>query len=146
MHTYAPLPPRLTTKADVFAFGVLLYELLTRRLVTWNDDSAQAQAYERSVRGGRINVKRHGDESIQLLAYAERVADGYRPPIPDHWPEQAIALVEGCWAAEPSERPAMEAVQQTLAALMKDRRLLRQLEAEQPPAAPEGNTCACTIC
>lgn len=40
---------RLTPKADVFAFGVLLYEILTRRLVTFYDDSEQAQAYERSV-------------------------------------------------------------------------------------------------
>jgi hypothetical protein len=40
---------RLTPKADVFAFGVLLYELLSRKLVTWQDDSEQAQQYERSV-------------------------------------------------------------------------------------------------
>jgi hypothetical protein len=47
-----PLPhptPRLTPKTDVFAFGVLLYELLSRRLVTWQDDEEQAQFYERSV-------------------------------------------------------------------------------------------------
>lgn len=39
----------LTPKADVFAFGVLLWELLSRRLVTYNDESEQAAAYERSV-------------------------------------------------------------------------------------------------
>lgn len=30
--------------------------------------------FNTNSRGGNINVKKHGDESLQLLAYAERVA------------------------------------------------------------------------
>ncbi|KIZ00352.1 hypothetical protein MNEG_7606 [Monoraphidium neglectum] len=135
----------LTPKADVFAFGVLLYEMLSRRLVTWNDDSEQAQAYERSVRGGRINVKKHGDESLQLLAYAERVADGYRPQLPSHWPEDVTKLVDSCWAADPGERPSMEAVSQALAAMLKDRKMVKLLDSELPANMPQATTCACAI-
>lgn len=135
----------LTPKADVFAFGVLLYEIFSRKLVTWQDDSEAAAQYERSVRGGKINVKRHGEESLQLLAYAERVADGYRPPVPDHWPEQVTQLIDSCWAQKPEERPTMAAVTEALTNLMKDRRLLRVLEGELPAGSLDAPSCACTI-
>ncbi|KAI8468772.1 MAG: kinase-like domain-containing protein [Monoraphidium minutum] len=135
----------LSPAADTFAFGVLLYELLARRLVAWSDDSEQAAFYERSVRGGKINVKKHGDESLQLLAYAERVADGYRPPLPEHWPAEVVSLVDRCWAADPAERPPITEVHQVLAALMKDRKLVRQLDSQLPPNMPQASSCACAI-
>lgn len=53
--------------------------------------------------------------------------------------------MESCWAADPAERPAMADVHQALAALLKDRKLIKQLDAEMPPNMPTATTCACAI-
>lgn len=42
----------------------------------------------------------------EIEAYAERVAGGYRPPLPERWPQQLRSLVAACWAQDPVRRGA----------------------------------------
>jgi serine/threonine protein kinase len=60
----------LTEKVDVFAFGIVMYELLTRSLLTvylTGEDETEEDA---------------------LVAYATKVADGHREDIPQAWPAE----------------------------------------------------------
>ena len=34
-----------------------------------------------------------------------QVAEGYRRPLPEHWPQQLAELVTECMAQEPRDRP-----------------------------------------
>lgn len=134
---------RPTEKVDVFAFGVLLYELLSRSLLVAH--CAAAVGHNRSRKGNSPHSKDrstqysprslHGDyvdveelpEQQLLLAYAQLVANGYRPPFPGHFPEPVQQLISGCWAAEPHERPRMGDVLSQLQALAIDRQVVGTL-------------------
>ena len=70
--------------ADVYSFGVLLWEILTLRV-----------AYEKYSRN------KH---------YKEVVVEGKRPKISKSWPSVINNLIERCWHKQPSERPTFTAV------------------------------------
>ena len=70
--------------ADVYSFGVLLWEMLTLRV-----------AYEKYSRN------KH---------YKEVVVEGKRPKTSKSWPSMINDLIEGCWHKQPLERPSFTAV------------------------------------
>jgi hypothetical protein len=141
---------------DVFAFGVLLYELLSRSLLI--SHCAAAVGHNRSRRSRHNSSgSRHGSrhsphanpshtpsaavdstrpdssdgalpEQQLLLAYAQMVAGGYRPPFPAHFPAPVIDLISSCWAAEPHERPRMSDVLAQLQAFSQDKQLVYCLD------------------
>ena len=49
-------------------------------------------------------------DPVDCEIYAEKVARGYRVPIPSRWPEPVRELVASCWAQEPEDRPSMDDV------------------------------------
>ncbi len=71
--------------ADVFSFGVMLWELYTRH-----------PPYE-------------GDQSVPtgLVAFAQFLESGGRPRIPDDMEDWHKDLIERCWATDPQARPTM---------------------------------------
>ncbi|GFH11465.1 protein kinase domain-containing protein [Haematococcus lacustris] len=75
------------------------------------------------------------DEEVE--AYAERVSNGFRPPIAPHLGPEFQSLLQQCWAQDPATRPRMDQVVQRL----------RQLQLEGlmgPGTEPQG--CQCAIC
>ncbi|WIA09684.1 hypothetical protein OEZ85_009070 [Tetradesmus obliquus] len=179
---------RPTEKVDVFAFGVVLYELLSRSLLI--SHCAAAVGHNRSRRsrhgsGGSRHGGRHSPhataatpsaaaaadpaadpaagpaashdssgalpEQQLLLAYAQMVAGGYRPPFPEHFPPTVVDLIAGCWAAEPHQRPRMSDVLAQLQAWRQDRQLLQCLDSYLAgladlgygPGGMAGPSCGC---
>lgn len=64
-----------------------------------------------------------------MLAYAARVAEGYRPPHPPFWPKEVRQLVSACCAQEPHERPRMGEVLEVLKALARDEAVVGALNS-----------------
>lgn len=56
-------------------------------------------------------------DPVDCEIYAEKVARGYRVPIPSRWPEPVRELVAACWAHDGADRPSMADVRATLAHL-----------------------------
>lgn len=77
-------------KVDVFSFGVILFEVLNRKLMLVDE------------------IK--NDPRKDAQAYAERVARGFRPEIPRRWPEPLRDVISACWAQDPHMRPNFTAV------------------------------------
>lgn len=105
-------------KADVFSFGIMMYEVLQRYIML--SAVAVAGTYE------------------ELEGYCARVAGGYRPPLHDKWPPKLTKLLLDCWAQEPSLRPTMDEVVTRLEALQLSG-AMEALDKAEP-------TCRCTIC
>lgn len=142
----------------MFAFGVMLYELLSRSLLV--SHCAAAVGHNRrssrhgggSMRGGRRSPQNGAaaatassdgldgptssadsdtelPEQQLLLAYAQMVAGGYRPQFPNHFPAAVQDLIASCWAAEPHERPRMADVLAQLQAWAQDKQLVARLNS-----------------
>lgn len=148
---------RRTEKADVFAFGVICYEVLSRSLLlSWRTSppapappAANSShhhhhhhqtpgALDRSVsRSGRwaaaaatqLAARGAPPAAARMVAYVARVADGYRPPAPPFWPSPVVDLVAACTAQEPHERPRMAEVVEVLEAIRSDDKIVARLNA-----------------
>jgi len=94
-----------TEKCDVYSFGLVLYEVATRR-------------------------KPFGQASVEL--FVEMIKDGKRPPIIGQpsgsfngereqvIPQEFAQLVERCWAQDPSERPTFPEIIKTILVSFKE--------------------------
>lgn len=77
-------------KVDIFSFGVILFEVLHRKLMLVDE------------------IK--NDPRKDAQAYAERVSRGFRPEIPKHWPRELADIIQASWAQDPHMRPNFTAI------------------------------------
>lgn len=87
---------KLTPEADVYAFGVILWELMTRQV-----------PYVSSIdfKKKEMNVK---------FQQIDRVKKGERPAIPGGLPAVARELIERCWHQDPRKRPKFSEIARVL--------------------------------
>jgi len=83
-----------TDKVDVYSFGIILWELITRQ-----------EPY-----GGKRGVQ---------IAYAA-AEQGTRPPIPSFIPESYSKLMQECWADKADDRPTFDDILTRLFAMKKE--------------------------
>uniref|UniRef100_A0A672HQU6 Tyrosine-protein kinase n=1 Tax=Salarias fasciatus TaxID=181472 RepID=A0A672HQU6_SALFA len=87
----AALYQRFSVKSDVWSFGVLLYEMMSRGKMPYE---------------GKSNK-----EVLDLLS------SGFRLPCPTRCPPNIYRIMLDCWAAEPSQRPSFHALHSQLDAI-----------------------------
>ncbi|GIL57301.1 hypothetical protein Vafri_12551 [Volvox africanus] len=107
-------------KVDVFSYGVIVFEILSRYQMI-------------------CAVSQAGTEA-EIEAYAAKVSEGYRPPLPPAWPQAVKELIAVCWHQDASLRPSM--------AWVKER--LMQMQAEGMPEEMQCRilpppACNCTV-
>lgn len=79
----------ITEKVDVYAFGLILWQLLTRD-----------QVFKEFFSG-------YTEE-----AFGRQISAGYRPEIPPGTPRELAELMRGCWEEDPDARPSFSEVVQ----------------------------------
>ncbi|XP_040917278.1 tyrosine-protein kinase Srms [Toxotes jaculatrix] len=84
----AAMYQRFSVKSDVWSFGVLLYEMMSRGKMPYE---------------GKSNK-----EVLELLS------SGFRLPCPTRCPQNIYRIMMDCWAAEPSKRPSFHALHSQL--------------------------------
>lgn len=100
-----------TEKIDVYSFGMLMYELFTKR-PPWA-----------------------GLNSDQVIGEVREKLN--RPTIPDAVPQVIERLIRSCWASSPAERPTFQKLSAVLA-MSPDKLLAGGAEAVAPPGPRAG--------
>mmetsp|Transcript_14385 Transcript_14385/g.45728 ORF Transcript_14385/g.45728 Transcript_14385/m.45728 type:complete len:97 (+) Transcript_14385:2-292(+) len=83
---------------------------------------------------GKVSVS--GDPE-ELHNYASRVAEGFRPGIPAHWPPAIGAVIEKCWNQDIQLRPSFAEVIPMLQGL--------EVDAEAMDAKLKSNSACCVV-
>lgn len=85
---YSSMP--YNESADVFSFGVIMWEVFSRNLLVVSETGMQSPQ--------------------ESKMYADRVANGYRPKMPESVPREVRDLVEECTDADSNRRPRFSEV------------------------------------
>jgi len=78
------LKESITEKADIYSFGIVMWEIFTR-----------SQAYS---------------EFKDFRTFKQATLSGNRPKLPETWPDELQNLLLLCWDATPGNRPSFEQV------------------------------------
>eukprot|EP00798_Chlamydomonas_sp_ICE-L_P025797 gene25797-11470_t len=120
---------KLTKKADVFSFATIMYEIFTCQLINPAATDEEGGGWHLTVKG--------------LERYAQRVAQGYREPLPSNWSPALSELMQKCWHHDPDQRPSMRSVLKSLTELASDPDVLQALSVSQLDSlqdiVPEGS-------
>ena len=111
-------------KADIFSFGVVVYQLFARQTFS-----------------AVLLLLSRGDP-VDCEIYAEKVARGYRVPIPRRWPEPVREMIAACWAQEPCDRPPAADIASLLAQL-KEAGCFERWDEARRRAIEEAGCWAC---
>lgn len=99
------LPAKITDKTDVYSFGILMWEILTKK-----------KAFAHHSMHGSFN---HFRQAILI---------GERPPIPSYCLPKFRSLLQNCWAAVPTNRPSFKEIVEELHDIVKE---YKQIEVQQ---------------
>ena len=95
-----------TEKADVFSFGIILWELIVR---------------EKPFNEFEVSKS---DFTFQL---EDAIISGLRPTIPPTCGRKYRELIEECWDGDPKRRPQFEEICRRLYQIQKNREIINSL-------------------
>uniref|UniRef100_A0A146YRK3 Tyrosine-protein kinase n=1 Tax=Fundulus heteroclitus TaxID=8078 RepID=A0A146YRK3_FUNHE len=84
----AALHQRFSVKSDVWSFGVLLYEMMSR---------------------GKMPYEGKNNKEVMDI-----LTSGYRLPSPNRCPQNIYRIMSDCWHSDPSKRPSFHSLQSQL--------------------------------
>jgi len=82
---------KFSEKSDTYSFGILLWELASRKSIVYPDESSP-------------------------FDIATMVISGKRPTIPSSCPKEFQELMQACWSHDPAQRPDFVEIEKNLAA------------------------------
>ncbi len=106
----------MTTKCDIFSYGVILWELVTQTR-PWAGDGLLPPANAPFLSSAPSDTWA-GLNEFQMI-YQVTVHNG-RLDIPDDLPPKLKALLTSCWVDQPASRPSAGEIRAAIQALVAD--------------------------
>lgn len=97
---------RYSSASDVYAFGMILWELLTRSRPHFEAPGSPAYGQNHVSTPRQLGGSTSGSSaSVNYVNDIKAIIKGARPVIPPATPSEMTALIQACWQHDPRKRP-----------------------------------------